>query len=548
MKKFCCIILAILITLSSFSIVCAEESYETPRQVGEFFFKYEKVGDYRYQLLFSKDGEYYENVEVPPFSRIGGFPAYGNGRYILADVWSPEISGFESYIAQTTNPPLYVFDENFTLMDTVEFGGLLRKYTYQDGRFRLCFYYKEDPSLTKVNAHSYCTIYYETVDGINWSLISVDGIRESFDFKYQDSVEIVDKPEFLYMDDKAENPYDRPSRIGEYYFHNNTVSKDGIEFMPLTYKGNPVDFSSGGYYGGYYVGFAYNSGIYILCLYDSDMNLVSATEWEGNPGSTVRYYKGMFYLKDYIKISDEPKEWEVKCYRSKDGITWLPIKEEEYEILYNIQVLPNGSELYTLRENGQTYEYMDGIPLLREQSDLQNEDKDMWTYYRKSVMRDGFKKVYLPLDANLTTGIRTDENYMYIKIDVLDSKCYRIPLSTFESEIKVQYDGKFLAFNIPPVIEDGRTLIPIRFLFEQMGAIVSWDEATESAIIEQDGNTIVFSIDNPIAKINGIEKTMDVPARLIYDKTMVPLRFIAENLGYTVDWDETTKIAKISKK
>ena len=121
----------------------------------------------------------------------------------------------------------------------------------------------------------------------------------------------------------------------------------------------------------------------------------------------------------------------------------------------------------------------------------------------------------------------------------------------------VRVADEILGFDTPPVTEADRTLVPMRFLFEKLGADVTWDEATQTATatIAADlddqfqtfgtaqAKSVSVSIDNTTAVVNGQAKVMDVPARLINDKTMVPLRFLSENLGYTVTWDEATNTA-----
>lgn len=102
-----------------------------------------------------------------------------------------------------------------------------------------------------------------------------------------------------------------------------------------------------------------------------------------------------------------------------------------------------------------------------------------------------------------------------------------------------------LGFTQPPITESDRTLVPMRFLFEQLGAEVDWDNDTQTAIAQKANTTINFSIDNTTATVNGEQVTMDVPARLVGDKTMVPLRFLSEELGYTVEWDEGTRMATV---
>ena len=65
--------------------------------------------------------------------------------------------------------------------------------------------------------------------------------------------------------------------------------------------------------------------------------------------------------------------------------------------------------------------------------------------------------------------------------------------------------------------------------------------------MEKQNEVVAFSINNTVATVNSIAKTMDVPARLINDKTMIPLRFLSEELGYNVEWDENTKTVTITE-
>lgn len=120
-------------------------------------------------------------------------------------------------------------------------------------------------------------------------------------------------------------------------------------------------------------------------------------------------------------------------------------------------------------------------------------------------------------------------------------------LNKLEQCPKVKLNETFLAFKEPPVIENDRTLIPIRFLFEQMGADVDWDAELMAATVSKDDTAVTFGIDNAEAKVNGRKVKMDVPAQLINGKTMVPVRFLSESLGYDVDWDAENRIITINK-
>lgn len=103
-----------------------------------------------------------------------------------------------------------------------------------------------------------------------------------------------------------------------------------------------------------------------------------------------------------------------------------------------------------------------------------------------------------------------------------------------------------LGFTQPPITESDRTLVPMRFLFEQLGAEVNWDNDTQTAIAQKANTTNqLFNRQYHRQRWNGEQVTMDVPARLVGDKTMVPRGFCSEELGYTVEWDEETRMATV---
>jgi competence protein ComEC len=105
----------------------------------------------------------------------------------------------------------------------------------------------------------------------------------------------------------------------------------------------------------------------------------------------------------------------------------------------------------------------------------------------------------------------------------------------------VNLDGRQLAFDIPPVIEDGRTLVPLRAIFEAMGATVSWDPATQTASAVKDNTKVVLKIGSTTPTINGKVKPLDVPAKIVNGRTLAPLRFVGEAFGGAVAWDGTTQ-------
>ena len=106
-----------------------------------------------------------------------------------------------------------------------------------------------------------------------------------------------------------------------------------------------------------------------------------------------------------------------------------------------------------------------------------------------------------------------------------------------------------LYFILPltPVLRNGRTLVPLRGIFEALGAIVNWDENSQTVTVSREGIKILtITIGCRTATKNGAEIFLDVPAELINNRTMVPLRFVSETLGAKVDWDVSSNTVLIS--
>lgn len=107
-------------------------------------------------------------------------------------------------------------------------------------------------------------------------------------------------------------------------------------------------------------------------------------------------------------------------------------------------------------------------------------------------------------------------------------------------------NGADVTLDTPPVIDNGRTLIPARAIAEAYGATVQWNPTTKEVTIKKDQTTIVITIGSLNATVNGKTVTLDVPAKTINNRTLLPLRFIVENLGLKVDWDDSSKTIEIT--
>lgn len=110
-----------------------------------------------------------------------------------------------------------------------------------------------------------------------------------------------------------------------------------------------------------------------------------------------------------------------------------------------------------------------------------------------------------------------------------------------DDPIFVELNQRVLRLDQPPVIMDDRTMVPLRLIAEELGATVEWNQAISIVNVKLDDNTISITIADAVAIVNGKSVQMDVPAVIMNGSTLVPLRFISESFGIGVKWDEARK-------
>jgi len=103
-----------------------------------------------------------------------------------------------------------------------------------------------------------------------------------------------------------------------------------------------------------------------------------------------------------------------------------------------------------------------------------------------------------------------------------------------------------ILFDVDPIIHDNRTLVPFRGIFEELGMQVEWNEYTRTAIGTRGNLVIEIPIDSNIAYVNGEPVELEVPAMLHNDRTFIPVRFVAEASGADVDWVEESRTVAIT--
>ena len=122
-----------------------------------------------------------------------------------------------------------------------------------------------------------------------------------------------------------------------------------------------------------------------------------------------------------------------------------------------------------------------------------------------------------------------------------------------DDKVKVMINNQLEIFDVEPQIIDSRTMVPMRQIFEDVGAVVEWDDATKTVTARRkvsdnygiDETTVSLTIGSNKITINGEEQTMDVVPQIVGGRTMVPVRFISEALGAKVDWVSDLQLVKI---
>ena len=111
---------------------------------------------------------------------------------------------------------------------------------------------------------------------------------------------------------------------------------------------------------------------------------------------------------------------------------------------------------------------------------------------------------------------------------------------------KILLDGRALQFDVPSVNIDGRTMVPMRVIFQELGATINWDEPTKAITATKNGLAVRTVVGEMEIEVNGNRIAMDVAPTIVDGRTLVPVRFISEVFGADVTWDEHSRIVYIT--
>ncbi|MFR7510955.1 MAG: copper amine oxidase N-terminal domain-containing protein [Muribaculaceae bacterium] len=119
-------------------------------------------------------------------------------------------------------------------------------------------------------------------------------------------------------------------------------------------------------------------------------------------------------------------------------------------------------------------------------------------------------------------------------------------VNTFASGIAVYVNNSKVNFSQPPVVENGATLVPVRGLLEKLGATVDWDKESETVVASLGASTVKMVIGSKTAYVDNKIVPLTVAPKIINGATMIPLRFVSENMGLKVDWNSGSKTIKVT--
>lgn len=116
-----------------------------------------------------------------------------------------------------------------------------------------------------------------------------------------------------------------------------------------------------------------------------------------------------------------------------------------------------------------------------------------------------------------------------------------------DSSINVYVNNEKVEFDVNPILENNRILVPLRGVFEKLDAKVDWNKNISEVVIKDKYNEVEMLLGNNKVMVNGEIKTIDTPTKMINSRTFAPIRFISESLGHTVKWDQETNSVYITR-
>jgi len=290
------------------------------------------------------------------------------------------------------------------------------------------------------------------------------------------------------------------------------------------------------------------NGIYYLLGYDGEILKSSdAIHWIEVDSGTEEYLNSLAWNgRQYVCVGDYGT-----VITSTDGVKWAkqtPITEVDLEcIVWNGIKFVAVSDIVASSNDGVNWSVI---------SEFTNSDEYLWFSDilwdgSRFVLLDEYGVVLTSEDAMEFTQVSADSltypyslawnGERYVMVGSYGTICTYLP----KDIIKVVIKTVPVLFDVAPRIINGRTMIPARAVLEKMGATMTWDGQTQTIQVAKESIRIKLTIGSSVADVNGKEVALDSPAVIIGNRTLVPLRFLVENLGAQVNWNGDTNTVTI---
>lgn len=274
-----------------------------------------------------------------------------------------------------------------------------------------------------------------------------------------------------------------------------------------------------------------------------------------------------FLCVEYFNDTGASKSYSLKIYSMNKETKSLSVRAKIEKMVDDESVTESVSGVFEDKNISYSYSDINGTKYVMND----NNYKDCIEAARVVLTGSGFANTDFIASANRLNlySSEADNNYRINKyLKDVDAQTYiratgirngGVPVVAFDdysmlpqlsvpvTEVTVTVDGQEVKFkNQDPVIIEGRTLVPVRGVFEALGAEVEWIGETRQVSVKSPDTEVLLTLDSNQYFVNGEAKYLDVPASLINDRTMVPVRAISESLGCKVEWDGNTNTVIIN--
>jgi len=274
-------------------------------------------------------------------------------------------------------------------------------------------------------------------------------------------------------------------------------------------------------------------------------------------GSNIAEIPGeaRFVFYNFIEVENynpSTKTLKVFCY----GLDGKLVKTDVYE---NFGGRPfTFYDIYDMPKYTSDYDYNSGSwNVFDAQGNRVYTAEPSWEIkyvYDNGLVNVGLKDDYaasglVDLNGNAVVPIQANTTIYYCKgrdIFAFENDQSGISIAKITTPITVTLSGRNIEFDQPPVAKQGRTLVPVRAIFEALGATVDWDNATQTVTAKRGSVTVTLTLGSNIMTVDGAKIEIDVPAEALNGRTLVPVRAISEAFGCNVEWEQATRTVIIN--